>query len=350
MSYSRLHQSLHEPRGTSSAVASVLFSRGGVHHQVTKSGSYIYHGDAATFHEWEFRTRLRVRTAGIDPDRYADAMSKVVDGLRGDAFIIAKEVGLERLWCSGIVDLEAFEEDGEWTEKPGVDVLIDSIRKSVFPLTTYEAKELFRQYCKPGGSLARQNGESMQQYISFRRRCWKLLKELDAEIDLSDGHRADMLLDLAGLERNERTMIQASIGNARDFDKIANALIVQHPRIHLKSSAPRPSVKGGKQKSKSKGKGGGKGGKRRYRNPSGFAYQATEDDMAYAAAEEEPYNDPAAYDDDYEDDDDAEAYLQDEYQPEESWPPYDGWNDFNAYVAEQWNDRWSVEDPLEHAE
>ena len=98
MSYSRLHQNLVEPRGTSSAVASVLFPRGGDHHQVTKSGSYIYHGDAANFHEWEFRTRLRVRTAGTDPDRYADVMSKVVDGLRGDAFIIAKEVGLDRLW------------------------------------------------------------------------------------------------------------------------------------------------------------------------------------------------------------------------------------------------------------
>ena len=74
MSYSRLHQNLTEPRGTSSAVASVLFTRGGDHHQVTKSGSYIYHGDAANFHEWEFRTRLRVRTAGTDSDRYADVM------------------------------------------------------------------------------------------------------------------------------------------------------------------------------------------------------------------------------------------------------------------------------------
>ena len=81
MSYSRLAQTLAEPRGTSSAVASVLFSRGGDHHQVTKSGSYIYSGEAANFHEWEFRTRLRVRTAGSDEDKYADAISRVVDGL-----------------------------------------------------------------------------------------------------------------------------------------------------------------------------------------------------------------------------------------------------------------------------
>ena len=176
MSYSRLTQVLAEPRGTSSAVASVLFSRGGDHHQVTKSGSYIYHGEAANFHEWEFRTRLRVRTAGNDPEKYADAMSRVVDGLRGDAFIIAKEVGLERLWfVGGIPEHEQWYWDGDWdtTYKPGVDIPIDAIRTSVFPLTTYEAKELFRQYCKPAGSLSRQNGESMQQYISRRRRCWK---------------------------------------------------------------------------------------------------------------------------------------------------------------------------------
>ena len=42
-----------------------------------------------------------------------------------------------------------------------------------------------------------------------------------------------MLLDLSGLTREERVMIQASIGNERDFDRIAEALIIQHPRIHL---------------------------------------------------------------------------------------------------------------------
>ena len=83
-------------------------------------------------------------------------------------------------------------------------MLIKAIKAVVFPLTTYEAKELFRQFCKPVGSLARQNGESMQQYVGRRTRCWNLLKELDPEISLSEGHRADMLLDLAGLDKQER--------------------------------------------------------------------------------------------------------------------------------------------------
>ena len=94
----------------------------------------------------------------------------------------------------------------------------------------------------------------MFQYISGRRRCWKLLRELDPEIVLSEGHRADMLLDLAGLDKNERTMIQASIGNAVDFDKITEALVVQHPCVHLKGSpAPQGPKGGGKGSGKSKG-------------------------------------------------------------------------------------------------
>ena len=49
-------------------------------------------------------------------------------------------------------------------------------------------------------------------------------------LHLLQGHRADTLLDLAGLDKAECAMIQASIGNARDFDKIA-------PRVHLKKTA-----------------------------------------------------------------------------------------------------------------
>ena len=170
MSYSRLKQTFNEPRGHSSAVASVLFSRGNdAHVQITKSGSYIYDGKASDYHEWEFRIGLRMKAAGTDERFYAEAMSKVIDGLRGEAFIIAKETGLENLWETGEGDLQL---------PAGCDVLVEAIKRSVFPQTTHEAKELFRQYCKTSGSLARQNGESMQQYISRRKRCWKLLKEL----------------------------------------------------------------------------------------------------------------------------------------------------------------------------
>ena len=67
-----------------------------------------------------------------------------------------------------------------------------------------------------------------------------------------------MLLDLAGIERLERVMEQSSIGNARDFERIAEALILQHPRIHVRESRKKSPYQGGKptkggHKGKSKG-------------------------------------------------------------------------------------------------
>ena len=44
----------------SSAVSSVLYMRDEAgNHSETRTGAYILFGDAASFHEWEFRTRLR---------------------------------------------------------------------------------------------------------------------------------------------------------------------------------------------------------------------------------------------------------------------------------------------------
>ena len=44
---------------------------------------------------------------------------------------------------------------------------------------------------------------------------------MDPLMHLSEGHRSDMLLGLSGLTREERAMVQASINNERDFDKVA---------------------------------------------------------------------------------------------------------------------------------
>ena len=109
-----------------------------------------------------------------------------------------------------------------------------------FPLTEHESKELFRQYCRPGGHQSRQNGERMKQYFSRRRRCWTLLVQMDQVIHLSEGHRSDLLLDLSGLTREERVMVQASTDNERDFDRVADALIMQHtPYSPSRKSATR---------------------------------------------------------------------------------------------------------------
>ena len=103
----------------SSAVSSVLYLRHAAgNHAETRSGAYVCFGDAASFHEWEFRTRLR--TAGKHGDQYIEAMSKVCDGLRGDAFVEAQEVGFDNL-CE-IVD----------GRPRGIETLIQHMRGMVF--------------------------------------------------------------------------------------------------------------------------------------------------------------------------------------------------------------------------
>jgi len=98
-------KSFSRSEGNSSAVTAVLFSRGNdTLHQETKQGSYIYSGEAGKFHEWEFRTRLRSK--GKRGDFYVDSVSRITEGLRGDAFIVAQEVGLENLWHEGRAAIE----------------------------------------------------------------------------------------------------------------------------------------------------------------------------------------------------------------------------------------------------
>ena len=105
----------------SSAVSSVLYLRDAAgNHAETRTGAYIYYGDAASFHELEFRTRQRI--AGTSGDQHIEAMSKVCDRLRGDAFVAAQEVGFDNL-C------EIF--DGG---PRGIDTLIQHLRGMGFSL------------------------------------------------------------------------------------------------------------------------------------------------------------------------------------------------------------------------
>ena len=109
----------------SSAVSSVLYLRDAAgNHAETRSGAYIYYGDAASFHEWEFRTRLRI--AGKTGDQYIEAMSKVSDGLRGDALVAAQEVDFDSL-CEIVV-----------VTPRGIGTLVNHMREVVFPSTEHE--------------------------------------------------------------------------------------------------------------------------------------------------------------------------------------------------------------------
>ena len=82
----------------------------------------IYFGDAANFHEREFRTSFRIAGKSGDQKKKIEAMSNVCDGLCGDAFAAAQEVGFDNL-CEMI--------DG----RPcGIDTLINHHARNGFSL------------------------------------------------------------------------------------------------------------------------------------------------------------------------------------------------------------------------
>ena len=101
----------------------------------------------------QFRSPVSPRAnAGVSPssDR-TPVVHEVLEGLRGDAFLVARDLGLEKLIS------------------PGVDLLVDRIRAMVFPRASEEARELFRAG-QMIGVLSRQYGESITSYISLYHR------------------------------------------------------------------------------------------------------------------------------------------------------------------------------------
>ena len=107
------------------------------------------------------------------------------------------------------------------------------MRQAVFPHREVEAQELYHQGQKHGGVMNRAVGESMLAYISRRRRWYKTLKELDPKTEISENIRADLLLMLSGINEDKQLLVRTSVGNVSDFEKIADALVRQHPRIHI---------------------------------------------------------------------------------------------------------------------
>ena len=97
----------------------------------------------------------------------------------------------------------------------------------------------------------------MVSYISRRRRWWNHLKAMDPSIDLSTSVRGDLMLEAAGISRQEQLMVLTSTGNERDFDKLAAALLEQHSHVHVEEEN-----RGGSSPS---GKSFGKGGKKWHR-------------------------------------------------------------------------------------
>ena len=91
----------------------------------------------------------------------AAAVSKITEGLRGDAVDMAMDIGKDTLLTS-----------------KGIDQLISTIRSSIFPIEGQEAKVLRQIGQRPRGPMSRQSGGSMVSYISRRKRGWTFARNL----------------------------------------------------------------------------------------------------------------------------------------------------------------------------
>ena len=163
------------------AVTSLRYDPGATIEE-NRSGNYIYDGSASRFHEWSFRAGMRVRCSKEEDLR--KTMSMIVEALRGEAAQVAMDLGLDEL-----------------READGFQKLEFAIQKMAFPQAHAEAKDLYRAGHKQGGVLARQTGEPMTNFISRRRRWWRLLKQLDSTLELSEGIRGDLLLASSRLKK-----------------------------------------------------------------------------------------------------------------------------------------------------
>ena len=327
----------------------------------TKSGSFIYHGDAASYHDWEFRTLLRVelleaqeaalRKAAterrvetpsketveedeipttdapprtpprpgtsttesrffkdpeveISKERYT-LVAKIMEGLRGNAFPVARDTGTAAL-----------------VQGEGLRSLISKIKLSVFPRASEEAKELFRLGQMRGGVLSRQMNESMVSYVDRRRRWWRMTSELDPTTQISESMRSELMIfmiELSGISHQESLVVKSISGLPLTFKKVAETLISHYGSVHLRGSKTLTSAtssasamhKGGK------GKGNGKPGKTYWR--TGFYGDYDEDGEWFPE-----YSQPSEYEypDEYYEEGQFAGLFANEPHEEEQQPDY----------------------------
>ena len=100
-----------------------------VHHRtdtMTKVGYPIYDGSPAMFSEWEFLTKLKMKTTK-DEDKHRIA-SYFVEALHGQAASVAQDLGTDIL-----------------SEDKGPEQLLEALKKDAFPRMDREARELLKE-------------------------------------------------------------------------------------------------------------------------------------------------------------------------------------------------------------
>ena len=117
----------------------------------TRSGVPMYGGAAHGFEEWKFRVSTKHKAVLASeslekiPEKLAELVARVIDGLTDDALKMAMDIGEEEL-----------------SQTAGLQTLIDKMEANVISFKEDEVKELFRAGTLPDGPLSRQKGEHEQ--------------------------------------------------------------------------------------------------------------------------------------------------------------------------------------------
>ena len=159
---------------------------------LSKTGIPFYDGSAMMFDEWKFRVSakkaaLEGKEAAEKKQGLMDLAARILDGLSGDAFSAATDIGIEKL-----------------VSEEGVDLLVERIRQGLTGKKILEAKDLYKEGLRDDGILVWSIGESMASYGTRRIRWARKLKELDSDYAFSEQVQADMILEHSRLTEAQR--------------------------------------------------------------------------------------------------------------------------------------------------
>ena len=283
------------------AASTLRYERSSAKTQETKSGIPVYDGSPSGFFEWEFRTLLKLQSCADDDER-KKLGARVCEGLTGEAFKCAMDIGLTELG-----------------KENGVPQLVAKLRTLIFPQQSSEARELYKIGQQRHGPLSRQQPESMTSYVQKRKRWWTLLTQMDKSLSMSEVMLGELLLEHAGLTSTERLMVMTSTNNDLDFNKVAEALVKQHALS--------------KESTRDYHSGKGKGGKAKghWRSNASRGYLAYEDDGDYEYPDEE-YGQA------------GEAYLGYDTSGYDGWEAWDGYDASTAWFHDE---TWEEGNPEE---
>eukprot|EP00435_Cladocopium_sp_Y103_P059746 s828_g21.t1 len=139
-----------------------------------KAGVPRYDGDPLRLMEYSFRVRLRQarekQMAEDELKKQGPLGLRLIDGLRGAALHVARNLPVDKLGESG-----------------GVDYLLKSLNDTLRPRSKQEARELYQCGAQYGGVLSRQRGESIPSYVLRRKAWYRMMTDLDPDLKLPDG-------------------------------------------------------------------------------------------------------------------------------------------------------------------